>query len=71
MRIILGVTQAVIPYMVEANITGISLGQNGGANPIDVPREVFRWRYEGTGQEVLATIHPCTYYHTSASTVKL
>lgn len=50
-----GMTQAIIPTLVEKGIDAVSVGVNPGTSPPAVPN-LFVWRFEE--QEVLATWHP-------------
>ena len=49
-------TQAVIPSLVKMNVSGISVGVNGGSLPPAVPKGAFVWKYKD--QSVMATWHP-------------
>ena len=52
-------TQAVIPSLVKMNVSGVSVGVNGGSLPPAVPKGAFVWKYKD--QSVMATWHPGTY----------
>ena len=53
-----GMTRAVVPLLAAANVSGVSVGVNGGVCPPWVPR-LFRWR--AGGAEVVAGWHPGGY----------
>ena len=54
-----GMTRSVVPILTQHNITGITVGVNGGVCPAQVPM-LFRWRAPG-GEEVVASWHPGGY----------
>ena len=54
-----GMTQPVIPSLVKMNVSGVSVGVNGGSLPPAVPKGAFVWKYKD--QSVMATWHPGTY----------
>ncbi|XP_062571302.1 uncharacterized protein LOC134233351 [Saccostrea cucullata] len=53
-----GLTQAVIPSLVQRGVSAVSVGVNPGTSPPAVP-QLFRWSFESN--EVLATWHPGGY----------
>ena len=53
-----GMTQAVISSLVKMNVSGVSVGVNGGSLPPAVPKGAFVWKYKD--QNVMATWHPGT-----------
>ncbi|XP_048776556.1 uncharacterized protein LOC125680826 isoform X2 [Ostrea edulis] len=53
-----GLTQAVIPSLVQRGISAVSVGVNPGSSPPAVP-PLFRWSFED--DEVMATWHPGGY----------
>lgn len=54
-----GLTQAVIPSLVQRGIAAVSVGVNPGTSPPAVP-SLFRWNFEG--KEVMATWHPGMFF---------
>lgn len=50
-----GMTQAIIPTLVEKGIDAVSVGVNPGTSPPAVPN-LFVWQFEE--QEVIAMWHP-------------
>ena len=55
MIMISGMTQAVIPSLVDFGVIGITVGVNTMSSAPAVPR-VFNWQYGG--KQVMATWHP-------------
>ncbi len=55
-----GTTRSIIPYLIQKEVIGISVGVNGASSPPDVP-SLFRWRHPQTKLEVLATFHKGGY----------
>ena len=52
-----GLTQTVIPILVQNGITGLTVGVNGKSAPPALP-DIFRWKYNGS--EIIAMWHPGT-----------
>jgi len=56
-----GMTRSVVPLLKEMNVTGITVGMNGGVCPPWVPsgNKLFRWRVGG--QDMVTAWHPGGY----------
>ena len=54
-----GMTRGVVPLLAERNVTGITVGENGGFCAPNVPYPLFRW--EVGGASVVTAYHPGGY----------
>jgi len=63
LRDVPGMTRSVVPLLRARNVTGITVGMNGGVCAPWVPNgnRMFRWRDPATGAEVVAAWHPGGY----------
>ncbi len=58
-RDVLGMTRGVVPLLAERNVSGITVGENGGFCAPNVPYPLFRWAVGGAS--VVAAYHPGGY----------
>jgi hypothetical protein len=52
-------TRGVVPLLAERNVSGITVGENGGFCAPNVPYPLFRW--EVGGASVVTAYHPGGY----------
>ncbi len=55
-----GITRSAIPVLVEAGVTAVSVGVNGGSTPPTVPK-LFKWLDPDSGKSLYAMWHPYGY----------
>ncbi len=61
-----GTTRAMLPLLAAAGVRALSFGANEASAPLIVP-QIFRWRDEASGAELLTMYHPSGYGNISTA----